>query len=127
VLISRSFEMRSAGNPTPVLLTGQIERLVRSSGCEQGLVHVFLPGSGAALVTLDCPGGELQPATQMIQAALAISEQPDLLSNWLGTSQIFPVLRQQLHRATWQEILLVDFKPEPRWHQIQVQISGEAP
>lgn len=123
--VTRSFEHRSSGELNPELITGQVDRLVRSAGISQGLVQIFLPGSGAALLTVTCPQGDLTLAREVVREARQLSEHPHLLSALLGTSLSFPVMRQQLPLATWQEILLVDFLPEPRWHQIQVQILGE--
>ena len=122
--VTRSFEHRSSGTAQPDLITGQIDRLVRSEQIAQGIVTVFLPGSGAALLTVTCPQGDLLAARQVIQDALEVCHNPNLLSNLLGTSLTFPVVRQQLPLATWQEIVLVDFLPASRWHQVYVQIIG---
>lgn len=125
MIATRSFEIRSSGRPEPMLITGQIERLVRGSGQANGLACIFVPGSGAVLLTLDCPGGSLEGAGQLIQELLRLSDVPDVLSNLTSTSQVFPIVRGQLQRATWQEILLVDFVTEERWHHITVQMLGE--
>lgn len=125
MIATRSFEIRSSGRPEPMLITGQIERLVRSSGQVNGLACVFVPGSGISLLTLECPGGNLEGAGKLIDELLQLSRSADLLSNLTGTSQIFPFVRGQLQRATWQEILLVDFVREERWHHVTVQLQGE--
>lgn len=119
----RSFELRSSGQPEPLLLTGQLERLVRASQCEAGLLQVCVSGSGAALLSVDCPEGNLQPLQELIQDALRLSDNPHLLSALLGSSLSLPVQRQQLLRATWQEVALVDLMPVKRWHQVQVIIT----
>ncbi|MGV3523723.1 MAG: YjbQ family protein [Candidatus Sericytochromatia bacterium] len=125
MVVHRSFEIRSSGRPTPQLITGQVERLVRSSGISNGLALVFVPGSGAALLSVDCPGGQLQAAERVIEELHVLSSNPDVCSSLGGTSLSFPVVKHQLVRATWQEILLVDFVPSERWHPISVQLMGE--
>lgn len=125
MIATRSFEIRSSGRPDPMLITGQIERLVRSSGQVNGHACVFVPGSGIGLLSLDCPGGSLEPAEKLIQQLLGLGDAPDLLANLTASGRIFPFVRGQLQRATWQEILLVDFVPEERWHQVTVQLQGE--
>lgn len=123
----RSFELRSSGTPDPLLLTDQLERLVRSSSYEAGLLQVYVPGSGASLITVDCPEGNLNPLQQAIAAALALSDNPHLLSALLGSSLTLPFQRQKLLRATWQEVALVEWMPVARWHQIQVLLLAAQP
>lgn len=123
-MVSKVFEIRSPGRPEPMLITGQIERLVRSSGLVNGLVGVFVPGTGVSLLTVECPGGSLDNAEKLIQELLNISSSPELLSNLTCTSGTLPFVRGQLQRATWQELVLVDFVLEERWHHVTVQILG---
>lgn len=123
-MVSKTFEIRSPGRPEPMLITGQIERLVRSSGLVNGLVSVFVPGTGVSLLTVECPGGSLDNADKLIQELLNLSSSPELLSNLTRTSGTLPFVRGQLQRATWQELVLVDFVPEERWHHVTVQILG---
>lgn len=124
MVVSKTFEIRSPGRPDPMLITGQIERLVRSSGLVTGLVGVFVPGTGISLLTAECPGGSLEGVEALIAGLLRISDNPELLSNLTRTAGTFPFLRGQLQRSTWQELLLVDFVPEERWHHVSVQMIG---
>ncbi|MBF2055405.1 MAG: YjbQ family protein [Candidatus Sericytochromatia bacterium] len=123
----RSFELRSSGTPEPLLLTSQLERLVQSCQYSAGLMQVYVPGSGAALLSVDCPEGDLSPLQQTIADALRLSENPHLLSALLGTRLALPFQRQKLLRATWQEIALVEWMPMARWHQIQVLLTEARP
>ena len=86
---------------------------------------MFVPGSGISLLTLECPGGSLAVASELVEALLQLNASPDVLSNLTRTSQVFPFVRGQLQRSTWQEILLVDFVKEERWHHVTVQLQGE--
>lgn len=122
--VIRSFEIRSSGRPEPQLITGQIDRLVRSGGLATGLAQIFVPGSGVSLLSVDCPGGSLEPAEATIRELLRLSDSPDLLSNLARPQACFPFARGQLQRATWQELLLVDFVPEERWHHVTVLLVG---
>jgi thiamine phosphate synthase YjbQ (UPF0047 family) len=106
-------------------ITGQVERLVRSSGLVNGLAHIFVQGSGLVLFSLDCPGGNLGAAEKLIQGLQGLDQSSALLSVLCPPSQCFPFVRGQLQRATWQELILVDFAPEERWHQVIVQLIGE--
>lgn len=125
-MITRSFEIRSPGSLEPQVITGQIERLVRNAGLQEAQASLFLPGSGAALLSVDCPNGQFEPVQRVLAAAQQLTSDPDLLGILLGSQLAFPVLRGQLQRALWQEIFLVDFSAQARWHQVTVQMLGEA-
>lgn len=121
--VSSGFEMRSPGPPSPQVITGQVERLVRQTGYKTAQCTVYLPGSGAGLFTVDCPGGDYQHAEDLIKEWLGLSTQPNVLSALMGNQIVLPVLRGQIVRATWQEYFLIDFCGHSRWHQITVLIQ----
>ena len=88
----------------------------------EGLCFIALQGSGAALLSMECPEGDMGYAKQVVEAATALSQSPGLLSSLLGTSLHLPVQKGQLLRSTWQEIILVDFVNTPRLHCITVHV-----
>lgn len=120
---SSGFEMRSPGPPTPQVITGQVERLIRQTGYKTAQATIFLPGSGAGLFSVDCPAGDYQYADSLIQEWLGLSGQANVLSALMGNQLVLPVIRGQMVRATWQEFFLVDFSGQSRWHQITVLIQ----
>ncbi len=121
--VSSGFELRSPGPPNPQVITGQVERLIRQTGYKSAQTTVFLPGSGAGLFTVDCPGGDLKQADLLVQSWLKLSTEPNLLSAMMGNHLILPVVRAQMVRSTWQEFFLIDFSEQPRWHQVTVLIQ----
>lgn len=125
MIVTRHFEMRSTGKAEPLAVTSQIERLVRSSGLVNGSVQIFVPGTGCSLLSVECPGGNLQAVEDVIAELLKLTVHPATLSNLVPSAYSLPFVKGQLQRSTWQEILLVDFLSEERWHQIVVQLIGE--
>ncbi len=120
------FERHSGPEVVPLWLTDPVKRLVQQQCFQQkletGLCFVSLPGSGAALFSVDCPEGDPQHASEVIQAARRLNTSPHFLSAMLGTHLHFPVIRGQLYTATWQEIVMVDFVDAPRTHTIHVRV-----
>lgn len=124
MVLNHQVEIRSPEDTPLVLITGQVERLIRSASQANALAHLYVQGSGVALISLDCPEGNLQSAYDVIAEARRLSDHPDFLSSLFGNTLSFAVQRQQLQLATWQEIFLVEFTGRSRWHQLHVQIMG---
>jgi thiamine phosphate synthase YjbQ (UPF0047 family) len=116
------FELRSSGDPEPHSLTDTLQRLVQRKQITEGLCFIALQGSGAALLSVDCPEGDMTQAQQVIEAAQRLDQSPHLLSSLLGTSLHLPIHKGQLLRSTWQEIILVDFIDTPRLHTVTVHV-----
>lgn len=116
------FELRSSGKLEPHGLTDPIQRLVQHKNNVEGICFISLQGSGAALLSVDCPEGDMTNVHSVIKAAQELNQDPHLLSSLLGTSLHLPVQKGQLLRSTWQEIILVDFVDIPRLHTVTVHV-----
>ena len=105
------------------------------SGVEAGAVTVFVPGSTAAVTTMEHePGG-----VQDLRAALErlVPSEGDYAHNRMnadtnahahiraaivGPSETVPVRDGRLALGTWQQIVLVDFDDRPRQRTVVVQV-----
>lgn len=116
------FELRSSGEPDPHSLTDILQRLVQRKQIAEGLCFIAVQGSGVALLSVDCPEGDMTQVQRIIEAAQDLHQNPHLLSSLLGTSLHLPVQKGQLLRSTWQEIILVDFIDTPRLHTVTVHV-----
>lgn len=128
MVITRVFEIKTDGNTTLIDITGQVERLLRSSRVADGILTVFIPGNTVALTTVTCEGGNTASQEALWKnnpffnhAALNTQMKTALI----GTSLTLPFSRGQLLLQTWQQIVLVDFGLGERWHHVTVQIQGE--
>lgn len=100
-------------------ITDKINEFLKDEKAEDGLVHLFLTHTTAALTTADLdPGTDLD----MLDAFEAMipklkyrhphdpSHVPDhILSSLIGTSLTLPVKAGKLVLGTWQRVVLIEF------------------
>jgi secondary thiamine-phosphate synthase enzyme len=127
----------TAGDGDVIDLTEGVESVLESSGVENGMVSVFVPGSTAAVTAMEHePGGvsDLRDALERL-----IPAQCDYAHNRLnhdtnshahiraaivGPSETVPVRDGGLALGTWQQLVLVDFDDRPRQRTVVVQVIG---
>jgi secondary thiamine-phosphate synthase enzyme len=125
------------GDGDVIDLTQGVQSVLESAGVESGVVSVFVPGSTAAVTTMEYePGG-----VQDLRAALErlVPAEGDYAHNRLnhdtnshahiraaivGPSETVPVRDGRLELGTWQQLVLVDFDDRPRQRTVIVQVIG---
>jgi secondary thiamine-phosphate synthase enzyme len=118
-------------------ITTQVSRMVAESGLTEGMVLVFVPGSTAAVTTIEYESGVVRDLKDAIEriAPTGIPYRHD--ARWgdgngyahvraalMGASLTVPLINGRLVLGTWQQIVLIDFDNEPRDRKILVSISG---
>ncbi len=111
--------------------------MIEQSGVHSGLASVFVPGSTAAVTTMEYePGGvhDLREALDRL-----IPREGDYEHNRLnhdsnshahqrasivGSSELVPIVDGQLALGTWQQLVLIDFDDRPRERTVVVQVIG---
>ena len=127
----------TTGKTDLVDITREVSLRIHESGIVEGSVLIFVPGSTAALTTIEYESGVIEDLKEAI-ARLA----PENLSyrhdaRWgdgngyahvraalLGPSLTVPVIAGKLVLGTWQQVILCDFDNRPRKRRIIVQITG---
>jgi len=127
----------TTGRTDVIDITGPVSKKVQSSGITEGQVLVFVPGSTAALTTIEFEGGVIEDLKEAISrvAPERIFYRHD--ARWgdgngyahvraalLGPSLTIPVVGGVMALGTWQQIILLDFDNRPRKRQVLVQVSG---
>jgi secondary thiamine-phosphate synthase enzyme len=125
------------GDGDVVDLTVGVASVIGQSGIADGTVSVFVPGSTAAVTTMEYePGG-----VHDLRAALdrLIPREGDYEHNRLnhdtnshahiraaivGPSETLPLAGGRLLTGTWQQLVLVDFDDRPRSRRVVVTVSG---
>ena len=128
-------EFSTQGDGDVIDLTEGVESVVRSSGADSGVVTVFVPGSTAAVTTMEFePGG-----VHDLRATLdrLIPREGDYAHNRLnhdtnshahiraaivGPSESVPIQEGRLATGTWQQLVLVDFDDRPRRRTVTVTV-----
>jgi secondary thiamine-phosphate synthase enzyme len=107
------------------------------SGIHNGFLHLFIPGSTAALTTIEYESGVIHDLRKAIER-MAPEDMPyEHDKRWgdgngyshvraalLGPSLQIPILDGRLALGTWQQIVLLDFDNRPRERRIIVQLYG---
>jgi secondary thiamine-phosphate synthase enzyme len=129
--------IKTSGDIDIIDITSHVSSKAAESGLTEGHILVFVPGSTAAVTTIEYESGVVQDLKDAIErlAPTGISYRHD--ARWgdgngyahvgaalLGPSLTVPLIRGNLVLGTWQQIVLVDFDNEPRNRKVLVSISG---
>ncbi|HOI74148.1 MAG TPA: secondary thiamine-phosphate synthase enzyme YjbQ [Syntrophales bacterium] len=118
-------------------ITLETAGVLEKSEIREGQVLLFVPGSTAALTTIEYERGVVRDLAEAVEriAPRGIPYRHD--ARWgdgngyshvraalLGPSLTVPVSAGQLILGTWQQIVLMDFDNRPRRRRVVVQVSG---
>ena len=123
------------GDGDVIDLTAGVRSVVRASGAVNGMISVFVPGSTAAVTTMEFePGGvqDLKAALERLVPREGAYEHNRLNHDTnshahiraavVGPSETVPLRGGRLATGTWQQIVLVDFDDRPRQRTVIVQV-----
>ncbi len=137
---SFSLEVKTTAGTDILDLTPQVAAKVRGAGVDAGLLTLFIPGSTAALTTIEYESG----AVRDLKAAIERLFPSDLdyahdrrwgdgngyahvRAAFLKPSLSIPIDHGRLQLGTWQQIVLLDFDNRPRQRRIRGQVLGFQP
>ena len=118
-------------------ITREVDQRIRESGIAEGSVLIFVPGSTAALTTIEYESGVIEDLREAV-SRLAPENMPyrhdarwgdgngysHVRAALLGPSLTIPVIEGKPVLGTWQQIILCDFDNRPRKRQVVVQVTG---
>lgn len=120
-------------------LTPQVHDAVSASDLQHGAATLFIPGSTAALTTIEYETGVIRDLKQAIERIAPKDLYYEHNERWgdgngyahvraalIGPSLHIPVIDGKLTLGTWQQIVLLDFDNRPRKRRIILQLSGGA-
>jgi secondary thiamine-phosphate synthase enzyme len=127
--------METPGNGHIVDLTEGIDRVVRATGTERGLVTAFATGSTVAITTMEYEPGGVSDLQQLLDRLIPAREDYEhnrlnhdtnahahLRAALIGPSESIPLLDGRLALGTWQQVVLIDFDDRPRTRTVTVQV-----
>lgn len=119
-------------------LTPGVASRLTDSGVRDGLLTVFVPGSTAAVTTIEFESGALADLRRALEELAPQHRDYAHNARWndgngfahvraalLGPSLTVPVRGGELQLGTWQQIVLLDFDNRPRQRTVLVQVLGE--
>jgi secondary thiamine-phosphate synthase enzyme len=138
MIVTRTLSFQTSGRCHTIDITRQVAGEVADSGMADGTVTLFVPGSTAALTTIENEGGVVQDFADMWERLVpaGVSYAHDrawgdgngyshVRAAMLGASLTVPFVDKVLTLGTWQQIVLVDFDNRGRSRRLVLQIIGE--
>ena len=130
-----SFKVKTKGHADFIDITGEVMGIVENSSSENGVAHLFVPGSTAALTTIEYESGVIEDMTDVLEKIAPENADYKHHLRWgdrngaahiraamIGPDLSIPFENKRLALGTWQQIVLIDFDERPRSRQIFVQI-----
>jgi secondary thiamine-phosphate synthase enzyme len=130
--------VKTTGKTDILDLTPQVIEGIERSAIRNGHVTLFIPGSTAALTTIEYESGAINDLKNAIERMAPEDLYYEHNERWgdgngyshvraalVGPSLHIPLLDGKLSIGTWQQIVLLDFDNRPRKRQIIVQLLGE--
>ena len=118
-------------------ITSDVATIISENGVSNGLVNVFVPGSTAAITTIEHEPGLLKDLPEFFEKIIPQNKSYQHDKTWgdgngyahlraslLGPSLSIPILEGRMTLGTWQQIILVDFDNRPRERKLVVQIMA---
>jgi secondary thiamine-phosphate synthase enzyme len=137
-LASYSGELRlsTAGDGDAVDLTEGVQRIVAQSGTRDGAVTVFVPGSTAAITTMEHEPGGIADLRAMLDRLIPAegdyehnrlnrdtNSHAHMRAAIVGPSETIPLKEGRLRLGMWQQVVLLDFDDSPRERTVVVTVS----
>jgi secondary thiamine-phosphate synthase enzyme len=133
-------EMSTTAGTDILDLTHQVQEKVGGLGIAQGVVHLFISGSTAALTTIEYESGvvnDLRAAIERLFPQNIPYEHDRRWGDGNGYAHVraaffkpgltIPLADGNLALGTWQQIVLLDFDNRPRRRRIFGQVMGLKP
>ena len=130
--------VQTTGKTDVIDVTRQVMGEVGKSNVQNGAVTLFIPGSTAALTTIEFESGVTNDLKKAIEKMAPEDIYYEHNERWgdgngyshvraaiFGASLHIPIIEGQMTLGTWQQIVLLDFDNRSRKRRIVVQIQGE--
>ncbi len=137
-VVNSTLEISSKGFCHIQDFTENLRRLVRESEISEGLLTAIVPGSTAAITTIEYESGVINDLKRAIEQIAPQNIEYEHNLRWgdgngfshvraalMKPSLTIPVIEGKLCLGVWQQVVLCDFDNKSRNRQLMVQIIGE--
>jgi secondary thiamine-phosphate synthase enzyme len=134
---TKEIQISSQGLTDIIDITGRVERILEGSGIRDGLITVSVPGSTAAITTIEYEPGLVSDLKRAFEKLAPAGDTYAHDQAWgdgngfshvraamTGAARSFPVSEGKMLLGTWQQIVLIDFDNRPRRRAVIVQVMG---
>lgn len=136
-IITHKIKINTKGNSQVVDLTDKIYDKLVDTGLNDGIVTVFIPGSTAAISTVEYEPGLVKDIAQVLEKIIPKNIEYNHNLTWqdanghshlramiLGPSLTVPFSGEKLDLGTWQQVVLIDFDNRSRTREIILKFIG---
>ena len=137
-VFTRRLSLSTEGEDDIIDITGEVQQAVQESGLDDGVAVVFVPGSTAAVTTIEYEPGLAKDFPQMLERVAPRTVEYEHQKAWhddngrshvkaslVGPSLTVPFEDKSLTLGIWQQIVFVELDIKPRRREIVVQVQGE--
>ncbi|MDT8323839.1 MAG: secondary thiamine-phosphate synthase enzyme YjbQ [Bacteroidota bacterium] len=137
-VVNDSLGIETRGDSDMIDLTDRLSLLLQKQKMTRGSMLVFVPGSTAALTTIEYEPGLKKDFTLLMERIVPRNARYFHEETWndgnghshvrasmLGPSLTIPFGNGKLLLGTWQQVVLIDFDNRPRTRSLVVQFVGE--
>ena len=137
-VFARNVSLATKGEGDVIDMTEEVQGAVRESGMEAGVATVFVPGSTAAVTTMEYEPGLVKDVPAILDRVAPREIDYEHQKTWhdgngrshvkaslVGPSLSVPFVRGRLTLGTWQQIVLLELDVSPRRREVVVQVVGE--
>ncbi len=130
--------METAGGTDLKDLTRDLRRVLEESGLKEGSLTVFVPGSTAAVTTIEFEPGLVADIKRALEQIAPVGIPYEHDERWhdgnghshvraalLKPSLTVPFTNRSLMLGTWQQIVFIELDVRPRTRTVIVQLIGE--
>jgi len=137
-VFTKRLQLKTRGENDVVDITEGVQQAVAESGFDAGVTTVFVPGSTAAVTTIEFEPGLAHDFPRMLERLAPKSIVYEHQEAWhddngrshvkaslVGPSISVPFEGGRLTLGTWQQVVFVELDIRPRSREVVVQIVGE--
>lgn len=129
------FRVKTKGHYDVIDITDKVQRMVDDSGVINGVVVIFVPGSTAAMTTIEYESGVIQDFINVLEKIAPEDFDYVHHSRWgdrnggahikaalIGPDLNIPIEDGKLVLGTWQQVVLIDFDERPREREVMIKV-----
>lgn len=129
-------ETESRGNADVIDVTGDLQRVIREEGLDEGQALLFVVGSTAALSTIEYEPGLVKDVPEILDKLIPAGRyhhdetwhdgngHSHLRATLMGPDLTVPVADGRPLLGTWQQVVLIDMDNRPRTREVVIQLTG---
>ena len=138
VVDSHTLSIRTGREGEVVDITDHVQELVNGSKLSDGIAFLFVPGSTAALTTIEYEPGLVSDFPAALDRLVPRNVSYEHEKRWhdgnghshvkaalLGPDLTVPFQKRKLMLGTWQQIAFIELDVRPRQRTLIVQLIGE--